>query len=205
MYFIYGGVMKHNAGLFIGIVVTVIVIGGIALAADKSKDKTGTNAEPNTTVASDSTPDSGNVKGATTEDDTNVSDDYKEKLAKFLTEKGAVFYGAYWCPHCKDQKKLFGDALKFVNYVECDAAGDNAKPDECRAQGVEGYPTWIYQGKKYSGTRTLAELAEMVGFTNDAKTDLSPAEGSDTETSGGTNDDDGTPVDDSGSQAGDNQ
>ena len=29
-------------------------------------------------------------------------------LAKHLTSSGAVMYSAYWCPHCHEQKELFG-------------------------------------------------------------------------------------------------
>ncbi|MFQ5851026.1 MAG: vitamin K epoxide reductase family protein [Candidatus Binatia bacterium] len=29
-------------------------------------------------------------------------------LAEHLTKGGAKFYGAYWCPHCENQKRIFG-------------------------------------------------------------------------------------------------
>mgnify|MGYP001368690166 CR=1 FL=1 len=32
----------------------------------------------------------------------------KIKLAEHLTKEGAVMYNAYWCPHCHDQKEMFG-------------------------------------------------------------------------------------------------
>ena len=28
-------------------------------------------------------------------------------------------YGLYWCPHCIDQKVMFGDHFSYVTYVEC--------------------------------------------------------------------------------------
>ena len=28
-------------------------------------------------------------------------------------------YGAYWCPHCQAQKKVFGESFQYVPYVEC--------------------------------------------------------------------------------------
>lgn len=64
-------------------------------------------------------------------------------FAQCLTDEGMTFYGAYWCPHCQDQKEMFGDAMQYVNYVECDAGGENADPEACVAAGVEFYPTWI--------------------------------------------------------------
>ena len=58
--------------------------------------------------------------GATTQSTTTSSPAIAE-LASCLTTNGATFYGTEWCPHCKDQKKLFGEALAKVNYVDCDA------------------------------------------------------------------------------------
>ena len=85
-----------------------------------------------------------------------------EKLAKCLTAAGAKMYGAYWCPHCADQKKLFGDSFKFVSYVECAPKGENANPEACKKAGIEGYPTWIFSdGKKVTGTQKLAKLSEL--------------------------------------------
>ncbi len=28
-----------------------------------------------------------------------------DAFAQYLKDKGAVFYSAFWCPHCQDQKK----------------------------------------------------------------------------------------------------
>ena len=30
-----------------------------------------------------------------------------DQFALCLGDKGAVFYGAFWCPHCQNQKKMF--------------------------------------------------------------------------------------------------
>jgi hypothetical protein len=32
---------------------------------------------------------------------------YEAQLAQHLAETGGVMYGAYWCPHCADQKAMF--------------------------------------------------------------------------------------------------
>ena len=58
-------------------------------------------------------------------------------------------YGAEWCSHCKNQKKLFGNSFQYVNYVDCDK---NSK--ECKEAGISGYPTWKVNGQNYSGTTT---------------------------------------------------
>ncbi|HEY9888334.1 MAG TPA: hypothetical protein V6D02_08030, partial [Candidatus Obscuribacterales bacterium] len=36
---------------------------------------------------------------------------YEGQLAQHLTAQGATMYGAFWCPHCADQKELFGEAV----------------------------------------------------------------------------------------------
>ena len=58
---------------------------------------------------------------------------FEGALARHLRETGAVMYGAYWCPHCTEQKALFGDAAKDVPYVECDRGrGQRPRPTSAR-------------------------------------------------------------------------
>jgi len=86
-----------------------------------------------------------------------------DNLAKCLTEKGVKMYGAYWCPHCQNQKKAFGDSFQYVDYVECDANGPNGNPPACELAGIKGYPTWIIKGVQYSGEQDLGTLAKIAG------------------------------------------
>ena len=73
-------------------------------------------------------------------------------------------YGAYWCPHCQNQKKLFGKSFKYIHYVECDPRGDNANPDLCKTKGVESYPMWEFsEGSFASGEQSLNSLAARSG------------------------------------------
>ena len=95
------------------------------------------------------------------------SNSYAGRLAKHLTTTNAKMYGAYWCPHCLDQKKAFGDAKKLVPYVECDPKGENPQPALCQQKGIKGYPTWEINGKMLSGERSLDELATESGYTGD--------------------------------------
>jgi uncharacterized membrane protein/glutaredoxin len=86
-------------------------------------------------------------------------------LAKHLTQTKATFYGAYWCPHCHDQKQLFGkEAVKSIPYVECIEGGINPQPKSCEAAGVKSFPTWAVNGKTVTGTRPLQELAQLSGY-----------------------------------------
>jgi thiol-disulfide isomerase/thioredoxin len=90
---------------------------------------------------------------------TGTSDDATLTLAECLTESGAKFYGAYWCPHCIDQKEMFGDAIDSAPYVEC-----TEEEVACNAAGITGYPTWIFgDGTMTQGAQSLETLAELSG------------------------------------------
>ena len=87
-----------------------------------------------------------------------------DDFAKCLTDNGVAMYGAYWCPHCQNQKKTFGKSFDYINYVECDPRGDNARPQLCKEKGVEGYPTWEFaNGDMISGELPLNELSFRSG------------------------------------------
>ncbi|MGB0563533.1 MAG: vitamin K epoxide reductase family protein [Spirulinaceae cyanobacterium] len=88
-------------------------------------------------------------------------------LAEHLTEVDAKMYGAYWCPHCRDQKNLFGkEAFEKVIYVECadDATKDEPKPEQCEAAGVQSYPTWEIDGELQPGQMPLERLANLTDY-----------------------------------------
>jgi uncharacterized membrane protein len=87
-------------------------------------------------------------------------------LAEHLNDEGAVFYGASWCGHCQDQKRLFGASASRLPYVECSPAGQNApQASLCRRAGVHTYPTWIIDGRAIVGeVLSLAELAAATRF-----------------------------------------
>jgi len=89
----------------------------------------------------------------------NVS--WADTVAQCFSDKKVKFYGAFWCPHCADQKKIFGESMKYVDYVECDPRGENARTEECAAENIESFPTWIFaNGERLIGVRTLDELAK---------------------------------------------
>jgi uncharacterized membrane protein/glutaredoxin len=86
-------------------------------------------------------------------------------LAKHLTAKGAVMYTAYWCPHCHDQKELFGkEGTAALNVVECAPDGHNNQAKLCQAKQIKGFPSWEINGTIDSGVKPLAKLAAMSGY-----------------------------------------
>lgn len=92
------------------------------------------------------------------------SDPYQTGLAKHLGKIGAVMYGSFKCTHCLEQKRLFGDAFKYVTYVECHPQGPDANPSLCFARGIQNYPTWEISGAYYQGTMSLERLAQISGY-----------------------------------------
>ncbi len=74
-----------------------------------------------------------------------------------LADKKVTMYGAEWCPHCQNQKMLFGDAWKLIPYVECPQ-----DPQRCLAEKIEGYPTWIFTDTtRLTGEQPLLSLAQQ--------------------------------------------
>jgi protein-disulfide isomerase len=91
-------------------------------------------------------------------------------LANHIVKVGAKEYTAFWCHHCHEQKLIFGkEASKIIEdnnvKVECAAQSPKGKPEDCQAAKVQGFPTWIINGKQYSGVQNLNELAKVTGYT----------------------------------------
>jgi len=84
-----------------------------------------------------------------------------DTFAQCLQDKGAVFYGAFWCPHCNDQKKAFGSSQKLLPYVECSLANGQGQTQACLDKKIASYPTWEFaDGTRENGKQTLEKLAE---------------------------------------------
>jgi thiol-disulfide isomerase/thioredoxin len=97
---------------------------------------------------------------------TSTSGTAEIQLAKYLAKKDVKIYGAYWCPHCYEQKQLFGkEAWAIVKQVECaDDAQTNPQPKVCKKAGIKGFPTWKVKGKLEPGVKKLAELSKITGY-----------------------------------------
>ena len=92
-----------------------------------------------------------------------ASTNRQKELAKHLKLKGAVLYGAWWCPHCTHQKELFGsEAIELLPYVECDK--DASGRARCQQAQVRAYPTWELNGEQRVGVLSLQELEIWSGY-----------------------------------------
>lgn len=86
-------------------------------------------------------------------------------LAQHLQDTDARFYGAYWCPHCNEQKKLFGASADRLPYVECTPDGRNGPVAvTCATNDINQYPTWIIDGRRFPRVLEPRELARYSGF-----------------------------------------
>jgi uncharacterized membrane protein len=135
---------------FTGVIVSVVVlVGAVGVYAN-----VGTDGQPTVTASGNAGPPVTTTSGAA-----------EISLARHLTSIGAKMYGAYWCPHCHDQKQLFGQpAMQDVTYVECAEDGVNPQVEQCISANIEGFPSWEINGQIYPGARRLEELADLSGY-----------------------------------------
>ena len=89
------------------------------------------------------------------------------KLAEQLNTVGARFFGAHWCPACKEQMKLFGkQAGANLNYVECGLP--DKYPDQlrqCRDENIRSIPTWTRPGStRLQGVQSINTLERWSGL-----------------------------------------
>jgi hypothetical protein len=89
-----------------------------------------------------------------------------DTFARCLTEKNVVMYGAYWCPHCVEQKEKFAASFKLAPYVECGVAGDlRGEQQVCKDAGIKHFPTWQFPptGERVERVLSLEDLSERTG------------------------------------------
>jgi hypothetical protein len=87
-----------------------------------------------------------------------------DSFAQCLSAKGTKMYGAWWCPHCADQKEMFGYAFQYLRYVECSDPGQRGMNETCKQAGIKNFPTWQFpDGKREEGVHPLGTLAQKTG------------------------------------------
>ncbi len=138
----------NDQKMIVGGLIALVAVGGILFVLSGSPSSpTVTNNTASSTEATASGP--------------NVA------LAACLKDKGVVFYGAFWCPHCKAQKALFGDAVPALPYVECSTLDGNSQTKVCIDKGIKSYPTWRFpDGTELTGEQQLETLAQKASCTD---------------------------------------
>jgi hypothetical protein len=88
-----------------------------------------------------------------------------DAFAKCIASKQARMYGLYWCPHCADQKEMFGASFRYIPYQECAVKGSpHELTPECKAVGVKLFPSWQFgNNPPKEGVLSLQELGDKTG------------------------------------------
>ena len=87
-------------------------------------------------------------------------------FARCLADRGVKMYGAWWCPHCQEQKEKFGASFEYAPYVECGIKGDiKGQNPQCKEDGIKHYPTWQFPptGERVERVFDLQELSDRTG------------------------------------------
>tara|TARA_Y100000310_G_C20097417_1_gene541130 strand:- start:45 stop:515 length:471 start_codon:yes stop_codon:yes gene_type:complete len=87
-----------------------------------------------------------------------------DEFAQCISDSGAKFYGTFWCPHCKEQKKDFGQSAKYLPYIECSTPDGRGTLPVCANAGIEGYPTWDFSNtERATGRLSFDQLSQKTG------------------------------------------
>ena len=88
-----------------------------------------------------------------------------DDFAKCVSSKGALMYGAWWCPHCAEQKESFGFAFQYVTFTECGIEGQpHSVNEQCKNAGIKNFPTWQFgDGHREEGVLSLPDLSAKTG------------------------------------------
>lgn len=87
-----------------------------------------------------------------------------DALAKCIANTSTTFYGAFWCPHCHNQKNEFGSAAQYLPYVECSLPDEQHQTQVCIDKGIQTYPTWYFpDGSSSTGEQSLDTLVQKTG------------------------------------------
>lgn len=94
-------------------------------------------------------------------DDTDVSMD---DIANNITANGWILYSTTTCPHCVEQKDVFGDDIERIVVINCDVSEDAY--NQCIANNITGVPAWINSvtGEVRVGMQNVDNLIEMGGI-----------------------------------------
>lgn len=87
-----------------------------------------------------------------------------DDFAKCIASKQVKMYGLYWCPHCIEQKEMFGASFHYIPYVECAIKGSHDLAPACSAAGVKLFPSWQFgAAPPKEGVLTLDALGDKTG------------------------------------------
>jgi glutaredoxin len=89
-----------------------------------------------------------------------IQDTPAEEVAKWIGDH-SILYVQTGCVHCVEQEELFGVNVRYLNTLDGIKEENRQKFIDA---GIEGTPTWVIDGKKYVGVKTIEELKELTGY-----------------------------------------
>jgi len=70
----------------------------------------------------------------------------------------STVYVSVTCGVCAEQKEIFGEQFKNLNSVDC-----TEEQQKCVDMGISHVPTWVINGEKMVGLKSVEELKELTG------------------------------------------
>jgi glutaredoxin len=80
-----------------------------------------------------------------------------EETIKCIANK-SIMYSSRTCSACAAQKQILGNYTSYFNIIDC-----ISEKQKCTDAGINGYPTWFINEKKYEGVQSLKELKKEAG------------------------------------------
>lgn len=89
-----------------------------------------------------------------------------DAFAQCINDSGAKYFGAFWCPNCKNQEAMFGRSAKLLPRTECSTPDGKGQLQVCQDAEIKGYPTWDFpDGTRVTGVQSLEILGEKTQCT----------------------------------------
>ncbi len=80
-----------------------------------------------------------------------------EELVKCIGEN-SMLYVKLGCHACEVQEEMFGENLEHLNIIDC-----FYDMESCVEAEIEATPTWIIDGEKHVGVKSIEKLKELTG------------------------------------------
>lgn len=87
----------------------------------------------------------------------NDSELINPDIVQCISEK-SILYVSKTCGHCARQKDILSDCLDRLEIVDC-----TDEIEKCIENGITQVPTWVINGQKYAGVKTIDEIIELCG------------------------------------------
>ncbi len=82
---------------------------------------------------------------------------HDDTVMKCIASK-TVLYVSKTCGHCAAQKELLGESIGYFEVIDC-----TTNYDACATENIMAVPTWVIDGEKHTGKRSVTQLKELTG------------------------------------------